>query len=328
MDQFKNVFDYKYYLETYVDLRHLNYEEAYLHYQTDGIKEGRLCFKQILNTETNITIILHLFNTELFDEFIHYINNVKDVFLNVNILITINNNSNFEKQIMNVFSKAIVIKVENKGTDNYPFLICVKYIRDNNIKTDYILKLHTKESSNPVEGLYNWRKQLILPIVNYSNLVILQHYFKTMKNIGYISAQNCVLPKQYDLDFPQNIKGINELCDKFPHLEKEWTDFNGGNMFWINNECLNEYLNDELIQYLTDNFLIGKKPPCNLTDKGIYIEYLCERMFTGIFCYNKQNIFISNENTTHRGTSLNKNNIYFYQPKIFSISIPKFLINL
>ena len=31
-------FDYKYYLETYNDLRHLNYQQAYSHFHNFGIK--------------------------------------------------------------------------------------------------------------------------------------------------------------------------------------------------------------------------------------------------------------------------------------------------
>ena len=166
-------------------------------------------------------------------------------------------------------------------------MLSIEYIRKHNIKTDFILKLHTKESSNIIENLKNWRKDLIEPIVNYNNLLIIQNYFKKYKNIGYIASQKCALPKNFDLDFKHNIKGINDLCDKFPHLEKEWTDFNGGNIFWISNDVLNSYLTPELIKYITERIFTGGKLPSNLTDKRIFIEYLCERIFTGIFCYKK-----------------------------------------
>ena len=85
------------------------------------------------------------------------------------------------------------------------------------------------------------------------------------------------------------IKGINKLCESFPHLEKDWTDFNGGNIFWISYPVLEKYLTDNLIEYLKPKFLVGRKPPCNLTDKGIYVEYLCERLFTGVLPFNVSN---------------------------------------
>ena len=73
-------FDYKYYLETYPDLRHLNNTEAYQHWLNYGINEGRRCCDEIINYDIAITITIHLFNEKLFNEFLVYINNVKKVF--------------------------------------------------------------------------------------------------------------------------------------------------------------------------------------------------------------------------------------------------------
>ena len=134
-----------------------------------------------------------------------------------------------KKKKINYIKNSHIIQVENKGVDTYPFLVAIQYIRNHNIPTDYILELHTKESINKVEDLNDWRKDLIKPITNYNNLLVLQHYFVNNTNIGYVTSQKCVLPKSYDLDFPHNIRGINNLCEKILHLEKDWTDFNGGN---------------------------------------------------------------------------------------------------
>jgi hypothetical protein len=321
-------FDYEYYLNNNIDLRQFNKEEAYSHWINFGIKEGRSANYEKINFETNITIIIHLFHESLFDEFLEYINNVKKVFNLVTVIFTININSNFDQNIKNEDSTFIILKVENKGVDVYPFIESINYIRKNNIKTDFILKMHTKVSSNLTADLINWRKDLIEPITKIENLYIIQHYFKKINNIGYIGSQKCIMPKNYDIDFPQNIQGINELCDKFSHLEKNWTDFNGGNIFWINNEVLNKYLTNELIEYLIENFSF-EKPPCNLTNKGIYVEYLCERLFTGIFCYDKTNILVNNFTNTQRSVSKINGKIdhsYFYEPKIFSIYKPKDII--
>jgi hypothetical protein len=191
--------------------------------------------------------------------------------------------------------------------------------------TDFILKLHTKESSNLTENLIEWRKDLIQHITCINNLYIIQHYFKNIKNVGYIASQKCILPKNYDLDFPQNIEGLNNLSKQFPYLEKEWRDFIGGNIFWISNSVINQYLTEELIEYCINNFIDGK-PPCNLTDKGIYIEYLCERLFTGMFCYNNINILVNEYLGTQRGIHDKIDNSYFYQPSVFSFHIPKNII--
>lgn len=321
-------FNYNFYVNKYCDLAHLNRNDAYLHWINYGIKEGRMGNTNPINIETNITIMIHLFHENLFTEFLSYIDNVKQIFKFVNIIFTINIHSNFEDNIKKANDSFIVIKVENKGVDIYPFIECIKYIRKNKIKTDFILKLHTKISTNISEDLINWRIDLIDPIVRVDNLFIIQHYFKNISNIGYVGSQKCVVPKNYDLDFPQNLKGLNDLCKQFINLEKEWTDFNAGNIFWINNTVLTEYLTTELIDYLTDKFIYGK-PPCNLTNNGIYVEYLCERLFTGIFCYNKTNILVNDYKGTNRGIGKNMetiDNSYFYQPKIFSLYSPKNII--
>jgi hypothetical protein len=311
-------YEYEEYLENNLDLGHLNKEEAHKHWLEFGIKEGRIARTNYFNTTTNIVIIIHLFNTNLFDEFINYINNVKSIFSNVAVIFTIPKNSNFEINIKSINTEFIILKVENKGTDNYPFVLSIQFLRKNKIKCDFILKLHTKLSSNDKEDLLNWRKELIEPITNKSNLTCLQHYFKTVENIGYIGAQKCVLPKNYDLDFPSNIEGLNQLIYRFPYLPKDWSDFNGGNIFWINNKVLDNYLKDDLIEFIIKNVSFGK-PPCNLTNKGIYIEYLCERLFTGVLCYDSINILVSDYKGTERGISNN----YFYQPKIFTFYEPK-----
>lgn len=319
-------FDYKYYLDTYPDLRHLNKLQALQHYNIYGIKEGRKCNNIIINNETNITIIIHLFHSELLDEFIGYIKNIKAVFSKVNVIFTVKLNTNDNEKIKAIDSSFVIIPVENKGVDIYAFIIALEYMRQNFV-TDFVLKIHTKMSDIPAENMSDWRKQLIHPITDYNNLLILQHYFKNLKNIGYVAAQSCIFPKKYDSDFPQNIKGVNDLCDKFLHLQKEWTDFVAGNMFWISNETLNQ-INDDMCVYIKKNVVYGK-PVNNLHNSNICIEYICERLFTGVLCYDKTNILINEYKNTRQSIPIKNgvyDNTYFYSPKVFSMYQPKNVI--
>ena len=188
------------------------------------------------------------------------------------------------------------------------------------------LNISTSGESETFSGVFELGTSWVADSVKI--VAVIQNYFKKCDNIGYVSAQKCVLPKNYDLDFPQNIKGVEQICELFPHLEKKWTDFNAGNMFWISFKTLDQYLTDELIDYLLPKFGEGK-PPCNMTDKGIYPEYVCERLFTGVFCYDKMNLHVNEFTSTHRGlaaTSGKINHSYFYQPKVISVSVPKNLI--
>jgi hypothetical protein len=274
-----------------------------------------------INIETYVTIIIHLFNTDLFNEFCNYIDNVKKIFANVNLIFTININNDFSLQIINKYPTAIIIKIENKGVDVLPFIQCINHIKQNNIPTNFILKIHTKENDNTLQ---NWRHSLINPITNIGNLIVLQHYFKTIKNIGYVGAQKCTLPKNYDLDFNINIIGLNDICEKFPHLQNNWTDFNAGNMFWINYEVIQKYLTDDLIHYLLPKFCEGKVLGNLLLQEEAAVEYLCERLFTGVFCYDRINILVNEFYGHARGIDQNTN--YYYQPQVFSFYTPKNLM--
>ena len=95
------------------------------------------------------------------------------------MIFTINIESNISEEIKNIFPNANIIKIENKGVDVFEFLESIKYIRQNNIKTDFILKLYTKADNE-------WRLGLINLITNHSNLLVMKSIFKNIKNIGFI----------------------------------------------------------------------------------------------------------------------------------------------
>ena len=66
-------FDYNFYISKYSDLKKMNESEALYHWNNHSIKEGRQCSRPIINFETNVTIIIHLFHEKLFDEFLNKI---------------------------------------------------------------------------------------------------------------------------------------------------------------------------------------------------------------------------------------------------------------
>jgi hypothetical protein len=119
---------------------------------------------------------------------------------------------------------------------------------------------------------------------------------------------------------------MNDLCNKFPHLSKNWIDFIGGTMFWISNDALSQ-LTDGLINYISEKVSYGK-PPSNFDEK-IHIEYICERLFTGVMCYDKTNILINDYTPPERNFEVKDGEVkdsYFYSPKVFSIYQPKNII--
>ena len=112
------------------------------------------------------------------------------------------------------------------------------------------------------------------------------------------------------------------------HIDKNWTDFNGGNIFWIN-QVIDENLTSEFCDYLKK--IEFHKPDSNLKSNKIIIEYLCERLFTINFCYKSTNVLVNNYYGTVKGYNvkygklLNKN---IYQPKIISIYKPKEIMSI
>lgn len=304
--------------------------DPYCHWTTTGRRLGKVGTPYPINTITKVCVIIHLYDEELLNEFLEYVENVRFVFSNTTVIFTLNINSKLDKKIGEINKDFVVIKVENKGVDIYPFFESIKYIRTNNLKIDYILKLHTKSTNNKWEGLDDWRKQLILPIVKYNNLCHLQYYFKTMKNIGYVAAQSCIFPKVYDESdaLMCNIKGVNDTISLFPHLEKDWTDFVAGTMFWISYSVIDKYLTDELMAHGTSLVSYGK-PQVNESSILAPIEYIFERMLTGVFCYDKTNITVSGYSipllprNPDRLVVYPSGDQYFHNPRVFSFHRPK-----
>lgn len=269
----------------------------------------------------NIGILVHMFHLEQWQSHCRYINNIRNTFDNTTVIFTLKKDDEsklFAEDVINKeFPESHKIYVENKGTDVLPFFQKIRYARERGIHLDYIFKLHTKASNNSVEGLDNWSKQLIEPLVKPTNLQVIKHIFETT-SVGYVASQSCVLPRNYDLDFPTNLRGIERVCRTFPFscTGGQYVNFIGGNIFWINNKLLDKRLTEPLMCFLEAGFTEGGRPPCNLTSKEIHYEYVCERLFTGVFCYDSTNVLVNDFDGTARGIDEGIN--YFYQPKVFS----------
>jgi len=294
-----------------------------------------------------IGVFIHLFEKTLFDEFSNYIKNVLEIFDDVTIIFTLTNNeesiSFYTNIIMNYFNglkmnnfSLNVIYIENKGVDIYSFFKQIQFVRTNNIKLDFVLKIHTKISDNPrITGC--WRKQLIEPLVDLNNLQIIKNIFENLNinnpirptskygsantqkkyEIGYIASQKCIFQRKYDISFKSNLRGILNVCNKFKNIQENYLDFIGGTMFWINYSIINKYLSEELIQYFSKDLSYGK-PPSNFNN-DIYPEYVFERLITGPLCFNYTNILINDNITENIDTN--------YKPEVFSFYSPSALCN-
>lgn len=256
-----------------------------------------------------IGIFIHLFVINMFDEFCKYINNVMKVFDDVCLIITLSKkNIFFEDIIKEKYKNAHVLFIENKGVDIYSFFTQIKYIRENNIQLDYILKIHTKVCRE-------WRELLIVPITEINSLKIIKQIFENQK-IGYVATQDVIVSKYFDkIHSLDNEDILVKVIDIFGLSELKYYDFVGGTMFWINNEILEKYINDDMMSYFEKNMSYDK-PPTNTNTTAP--EYIFERLITGVLCYNYTNLLINcNEYLDKNHT----NNLYFQASK-FSIYEP------
>ncbi|MBL6846604.1 MAG: hypothetical protein ISQ85_06875 [Planktomarina sp.] len=107
----------------------------------------------------NIGIFIHIGNILLWDEICSHINKIKDnkIFLFVNFckdLISQIDIKDYKKIIKKEFPNSIFFENKNKGCDIGPFFLFLDYLRNNKIKMDWLIKIHTKSNKK-------WRTNLL-----------------------------------------------------------------------------------------------------------------------------------------------------------------------
>lgn len=122
----------------------------------------------------------------------------------------------------------------------------VRWLRQNNIHPDYILKIHTKESNAPIPDLYNWRSQLINPLVNVRKMQVMKSLFDKGKITGYVGSQICCVPSSFDSHNTGLKIQMQNICDKH-NLPKTYQDFIDGTMFWMNYDVIENYLTEDFM---------------------------------------------------------------------------------
>ena len=239
-------------------------------------------FNNSINQNFKICICIHLYQLNLFPEFTQYIDNVLQVFSNVLIIFNIDINQKklqLENKIKYRYPNSVILYNENKGVDIYSFIKMIEFINTNNLKIDFILKIHTKTSSE------NWRRNLIENITNLEVLHKIKKLFLENKDkIGFIASSDCIIPND-NFKYKSNQTGFKFLEDNF-EINLDYKYFVGGTMFWINTSCLKE-LNSQMNYYVSSQFSFGK--PSNQSSKIINFEYIYERILSGVLTKNYNN---------------------------------------
>jgi hypothetical protein len=234
-----------------------------------------------------------MFNTDLYEEMKGYIQQVEKVYPNTRAIFTV------PPEFIPPDKNYLFIPIENKGVDVYGFMLAIEFMRKYKLKTDWILKIHSKISNTnmftPNVTDYHWRKQLIQPLVHPKFLP----YLKTFNKVGYIGSS--IHHLRQDRDFYQNKQGIGYLITQFPTIPSSSAGFIGGNMFWIHPSVVDQYITPAFIQYCKPLFS-PRKPPSN-DSKYPIIEYVIERILPGNMCWGLRYILIHQDGTfTIKGT--------------------------
>jgi lipopolysaccharide biosynthesis protein len=221
----------------------------------------------MLKNNYKIAIILHLYYTDLWEEFAK---KLKSIDANFVLYVTIcENEHQIANNILSDFPYAKITKVQNKGLDVGPFLLTMKSILDNNIEYDFIIKLHSKKSIHhgQLDGFgVRWRNKLVDSIIGSS-----ERLNSTLLNLetgeyGMATASEYI----YQED---NIEWMSDLLNNLEiNVKENCNYFAAGTMFIVRFNILYDFLNtielDTLYQLTTPGYI---------HDGGI--EHKLERVF-------------------------------------------------
>lgn len=192
-------------------------------------------------------IVLHLFYTDLWNEFNNYFNNLNTDF---DLIVTIIEGTN---DISDIIKKSYpdvkIIEVPNKGLDVGPFLLVLKYLKENNLKYSHIVKLHTKKSHYNEELGRNWRKALVESIIGSAE--IFNSTLSLMKLHPEIKMCGCRrwLIKGYR---GHHVNVMNKMG-----IKKNESGFIGGTMFISDYDLLLDSFTIELLDELYEKMPKG-----------------------------------------------------------------------
>lgn len=240
-----------------------------------------------------IAVCVHLFYTDMFDEIVGYLKNIKHPYdLYISLVRGFYKDCDIKK-IKEYNNQTKIIIVENKGVDIGGFLNVFKVIDDD---TDLILKIHTKKGigseKNPssrtkkygVEKTLNhgknWFKQLMEGVLfDEKKVNQILNKFNNDKNCGMVG---------YRL-FNNSTINKNEIIKLIPlfKLDESYLkkNFIGGTIFWVRYQIIKKYFTDDIIKHIMDN-----------TKDGYVIEpsiiHAIERIFGYLVEKENQKIFV------------------------------------
>lgn len=170
---------------------------------------------------TELSIFLHIGNVNLWHEISEYLDRVKniDFSLYVNFSKSLVSDIDYIKYkniISEKYANTIFFNFENKGCDIGPFFKFLQYSRDNSIKHEWIIKIHTKSDKQ-------WRSKLLNDLFPLN----FKECFEDLKKSGRKISGSYIYPydyvnMKYDIS---NLKLVNfDIITDWRKYENEYPE--------------------------------------------------------------------------------------------------------
>lgn len=183
-----------------------------------------------------IVVVLHLFYNDMWEEFKNRLISLNTDF---DLIVTMcEDNEDISDEIKETFPNVTIFKYPNKGLDIGPFLKVLKYLKENTLEYDYLIKLHTKKSHyNKFLGIA-WRKELLDAIIGSKETLDKNLAMMEESEVKMCGSKKWVISTKVD-------RYTNFF--KLPDIKEEVAEFVGGTMFIVDyNVMVDSFTIDEL----------------------------------------------------------------------------------
>jgi len=205
-------------------------------------------------TMGHVLVFFHIYYIELIDEYIWYINNIKNSDYTFDLYVSICNNisDNITINKLTKFKPDVKITYcENQGADVGGFFSTLRN-PEFNINLELYnawLFLHTKKSNQLGKEIsYYWRGQLLNDTLICPELVNACIKKITNENIGIVASNRCIYTIKESLIYYNTEQEMYDLlCKRFKINHIDDSNFVGGTIFWANMNILKLIIESDIV---------------------------------------------------------------------------------
>jgi lipopolysaccharide biosynthesis protein len=199
-----------------------------------------------------IIVFFHIYYTDLLDEYLWFLNNIKKSNYDFDLYVSICNdvlNDEINKKLTDFKSNVIITICNNKGADIGGFFHTIRNTKLNFkdlSKYCACMYLHTKQSRQHGMNIsYTWRGQLLNDTLISPDLV--NFCVDKIKNkTGIIGSNRCIFSINNSFkSYKKEEEYYKNLCRRLKlNINKSY--FVAGTIFWINLEIINFIINSDI----------------------------------------------------------------------------------